>query len=77
VAEAIKYNDQPCLEINNLWHTLHSIFNLAQDHHVNINILEEISDIAIEEWSSFSREEFLKAITKYNNLSAPGPNKIS
>ena len=29
--KAIKYNGQPCLEIDNLWHTLHSSFNTAQD----------------------------------------------
>jgi len=49
VVEAIKYNDWLCLEINDLWHALHSMFNLTQDCHVNIDILEEISDIAMEE----------------------------
>jgi len=47
--EAIKYNDQLCLKINNLWHALHSMFNLAQDCYVNINILEEITNEAMEE----------------------------
>jgi len=47
--ESIKYNNCPCLEINNLWHALYSIFNLAQDHYVNIDILEEFSDKALEE----------------------------
>jgi len=77
VVKAIKYNNRPCLEINNLWYTLHSMFNLTQDHHVNINILEEISDIAMEEWSPFLRKEFLKTIAKCNNSSAPGFNKLS
>ena len=74
--EAIKYNNCLYLEINNLWHTLHSTFNLAQNHHVNINILEEFSDKALKEWPPFSREEFIKAITKCNNSSAPGSNKL-
>jgi len=52
------------------------MFNLAQDCHVNIDILEEISNIAMEEWPLFSREEFLKAIAKYNNSSAPRPDKL-
>ena len=29
--EAIKYNGQSCLEIDNLWHAFHSLFNTAQD----------------------------------------------
>ena len=75
--EAIKYNDQLYLEINNLWHILHSTFNLAQDCYVDINILQDISDIAIKKWPPFLRGEFLKAITKCNNLSAPRPDKLS
>jgi len=75
--KAIKYNDCPCLEINDLWHTLHSTFNMAQDYYINIEILEEISDKTLEEWSSFSREEFMKAIAKCNNLSVPRPDKLS
>ena len=53
------------------------MFNLAQDHHININILEEFPNKALEEWPLFSREEFMKAIAKCNNSSAPGPNKLS
>ena len=76
VVEAIKYNDWLYLEINDFWHILHSMFNLAQDYYVDINILEEISDRAMEEWPSFIRKEFLKAIAKCNNLFAPKPNKL-
>jgi len=76
VVKAIKYNNRPCLKINNLWHVLHSTFNLAQDHNVDFEILEEISNKALKEWPPFSREEFLKAIAKCNNLSAPKPNKL-
>ena len=47
--EAIKCNDCPCLEINDLWHALYSMFNLTQDYHVNINILEEFPNKALEE----------------------------
>ena len=76
MVKAIKYNNQPCLKINNLWHVLHSTFNLTQDHNVDFEILEEISNKALKEWPSFSREEFLKAIAKCNNLSAPKPDKL-
>jgi len=53
------------------------MFNLVQDCHVNIDILEEITDESIEEWPPFSREEFLRAIAKCNNSSASGSNKLS
>ena len=40
--EAVKYNRWPCLEINNLWHTLHSTFNMVQDQQINEEILNKI-----------------------------------
>jgi len=44
IIEAIKYNDQKCLNINDLWNALHSMFNTAFHHQVNIKILDEISE---------------------------------
>ena len=77
VVEAIKYNNCPCLEIYDLQNALYSIVNLAQDHYVNINILNEISDKSTNEWPLFSKEEFRKVIAKCNNSSTPRPNKLS
>jgi len=42
--EAIKYNNQPCLTIKDLWQALHSTFNTALYHRVDISILDEIID---------------------------------
>ena len=69
VVKTIKYNNCLCLEINNLWHALYSTFNLAQDYYVDIEVLDEITDKSPEEWPLFSKEEFMKAVTKCNNLS--------
>ena len=77
VVKAIKYNNCPCLEINDLWHALHSIFNLTQNHQINVDILKEIPNKSSEEWPPFSKKEFTKAITKCNNSSASGPDKLS
>ena len=52
------------------------MFNMTQDQHINIEILEEIPDKAPEEWPLFFREEFIKAIAKYNNSSVPEPDKL-
>ena len=76
VVEAIKYNNCSCLEIDDLWHALHSMFNMAQDHQVNTDILDEIPDKYSTSWPSFSREEFTSSIAKYNNSSTPGPDKL-
>jgi len=75
--ETIKHSNHPCLEINDLWNALHSTFNLAQNYQVDVDILDEILDKSTIEWLPFSEEEFRKAIAKCNNLSAPGPNKLS
>jgi len=43
---------------------------------VNISLLEELPFKPYSSWNYFSREEFMMAISKYNNLSTPGPDKI-
>jgi len=41
--EAIKYNDQPCLNIDDLWQALYLSFNTAFYHSVNTSVLDEIT----------------------------------
>ena len=40
--EAIKYDNQPCLLLDGLQNALHSSFNTALYHQIDINILDEI-----------------------------------
>jgi len=75
--EAIKYNGQHCLELGNLWNTLHFTFNMALHCQVNVNILDEIGDKPTLSWPAFSKEEFRLAIINCNNSSIPGPDKLS
>ena len=75
--ESIKYNNCQCLEIDDLWKTLHFTFNMALYHQVNIDILNEITDKPILSWPTFSKEEFRLALANCNNLSAPSPDKLS
>ena len=42
--ETIKYNDQQCLNISNLWNTLHFTFNIALHCQVDVKVLDEIAD---------------------------------
>ena len=77
VIETIKYNDQQCLDIEDLWCTLHSTFNMASNRQVDTNILDEIADKPTVPWLVFSKEEFRVAISSYNNSSTPSPDKLS
>ena len=74
--ETIKHNSQPCLSLESLWDALHSIFNTAQNHPINIDILNKIDCKPVSLWNPFSKKEFKQAIVKCNNSSAPGPEKL-
>ena len=75
--EAIKHNGSPCLSPESLWDTLHNTFNITLHCQVDLNILNEIDCKPTSQWFPFSREEFMQAISKCNNSSAPGPDKLS
>jgi len=74
--KAIKYNDQLYLTIDDLWNALYSSFNTALHCHVNINILNEVDDKPLSSWNTFSKEEFMGAITNYNNSFMLGLDKL-
>ena len=75
--EMIKYNGHSCLESEDLWQALHSLFNTAQFRQVDENVLNELNSYHSLSWLPFLEEEFISAIVKCNNSSAPGPNKLS
>jgi len=74
--KTIKYNNQQCLDIGDLWNALHSTFNMALYQQVDINILDKITDKPISPWPAFSKEEFRFALSSCNNSSAPGSDKL-
>ena len=41
--KAIYFNSQPCIELDDLWNTLHGSFNSAQSQQVDASLLDEIS----------------------------------
>ena len=75
--KAIKYDGHPCLSSDSLWKALHDSFNTALNRQVDTNILSKIEHKATFFWSSFSKEEFKQVISKCNNLSSPGPDKLT
>jgi len=75
--EALQFNNQPYIELDNSWQSLYQIFNSAQDCYINENTLNKITSKPIITWTHFSHEEFKTAIDKCNNLSTPSLNHIS
>jgi len=76
--EAIQYNKQPCIKIEDLWKALHQTqtFNSAQSQWVDISLLEKLPFKPYSIWNLFSREKFMMAISKCNNSSASGLDRI-
>ena len=74
--EAIKYEGQPCLILENLWCALHATFNTALHQQVDTEIFNKLSPKPTIVWAPFSKEEFRQALVKCNNSSASGPNKL-
>ena len=75
--KAIKYNNQQCLDISDLWNALYSTFNTALHHQIDVKVLDEIADKPTSPWPAFSKEEFRLTITSCNNTSASSPDKLS
>ena len=77
VVKAIRYNNCPYLEINDLWYALYLTFNSTQNQQVDVNILDKFPDKYSISWPPFLREEFIRPIAKCSNSFALGPNKLS
>ena len=74
--EAIKFNGQLCITPDSLWGTLYNMFNHAINCQVYVNILNKIENKSTSSWELFSKFEFRNVISKCNNSSAPGPDKV-
>jgi len=74
--EAIKYDGNPCITTDSLWEALHATFNSALHQPTDKEVLNEIEPKPTTTWAPFSKEKFHQALTKCNNSSAPGPDKL-
>ena len=77
VVEAIQFNRQLYIELDDLWNVLYSSFNSMLSHEVDLHLLDKILDKDPITQTSFAREELINAIEKCNNLSASGSNKLT
>ena len=75
--EALQFNGCLCIKLEDLWEVLYQTFNSAQDHQINVYLLDEISMKFISEQSPFSKEKFRDAIKKYSSSFILEPNYIS
>ena len=75
--EAIKHNDHPCLTPESLWNALYNTFNTVFHRQVDVEILNELAKKPSQNWGSFSRSEFLSAISKCADSSLPGPDRLT
>ena len=56
---------------------LYNSFNLAQNQHIDSDLLDEIFDKEVTRWPPFSKVEIIDAINKYNNYLTPELDKLS
>ncbi len=75
--KAIQYKGYPYIELKNPWIALHNSFNSTQMREIDIHVLDDIPSKSTKEWNSFSKQELIDMIEKCNNLSTPGPNKLT
>jgi len=75
--EAIQYEGCLCIKLEDLWIALHNSFNSAQIQEIDIHVLDDIPNKSMKEWNSFSKQELVDVFEKYNNLSIPGPDKLT
>ena len=72
----IKYNGQPCLELDDLWQAFYFSFNTAQFQEIDKTVLNKLYLFPFSVWLNFSEEGFICTIANCNNSSVPGPNKL-
>ena len=72
----IKYNSQPCLELDNLWQALHFSFNTAQFWEIDETVLNKLDLFPLSIWSNFLEKNFIHTIANCNNSSTFGPDKL-
>jgi len=74
--KAIQYNSYPCIKLKDLWEVLHNSFNSAQNHQIDIHLLEELPDKEVTSWIPFSKAELINDINSCNNSSTLEPDKL-
>lgn len=74
--EVIQFNRYLYIKLEDLQQALYQTFNLAQDHHINLYLLDEVLSQPQFEWLHFSQAEFTSTIKKYSSLFISEPNHI-
>jgi len=75
--EAIQFYRYLCIKLGDFWQALYQTFNLAQNQHINLCLLNKIPSKPLSKWLPFSKVEFTNAIKKYSSLFTPEPDHLS
>ena len=74
--KALQFNRRSCIKLDNFQQILYQTFNLTQDCHINLDILNKIIFKPTTTQILFSHEEFKSTINKYITLSTSVPDCI-
>jgi len=74
--EAIRYHDEPCHTLDELWGTLHGTYNLASGREFDTSVLDNLPDQPQHNWVHFSKAELTDTLSGCSNISAPGPDHL-
>ena len=75
--EAIQYQSLPCNTFSDLWHTLHSSYNTAVNHPIQLSVLDDVSHLVPQSWILSFMLEMQEALKACSNVSALGPDHIT
>jgi len=75
--ESILYKGQSCNTLPDLWHTLYSSYNSAENRPINASFLNKTPQADQILWPPFLKQEFKDAIAKCSPSLTPSPDHIS
>lgn len=75
--KAIQFNGYSCIELEELWQALHQTFHSAQDHYINLHLIDKIPLRPLSEWLPFFKVEFTNIIEKCNSMSTLRSDHVS
>ena len=75
--ETIRFQDQPCNNLSDLWRALYQSYNAAANRSVDLSVLDKVPSQATRSWVPFSLLEMQEVLKACSNVSAPGSDHIT
>ena len=61
--EAIRYRDEPCHTLDELWGALHGTYNSASGRQFDTSVLDDLPDQPQHDWAPFAEAELKDALS--------------